>query len=313
MDPDTPSSEELPSPGAIIAPPGTSIQVAADTILGIIEKERKDAAHASHLRYLQLEQHFASYRESANAAVAAEHAQLSDTHQKLVATQVLLVQYQRMHAIDARSSAVVPLFGQRQIEAGPYVSQQTHDAEVYRAAQREENSAKQRLKELQNALRDVGIVFSSEDNSLRFEAGWATVLAQLEARDFGIMNAGRLHEVLGQLTHRLQHDRETIEQLEQRVLTLESEKAQIIDKYELELQVSKLEISLLHEAATTPNSSLTTTTTTTTTIDSTTPQARNPSGMAVPGTSSTTCVAPTDLMIARASAGKFRVQALPPL
>ncbi|KAG6860955.1 hypothetical protein C0995_005619 [Termitomyces sp. Mi166 len=220
-----------------IAPPGTAIQTAADAIIDLIASEREEAARASYQHSLQLERQFATYRESASAAIATEQARLNDTHRKLIATQALLAQYQ--HATHVRVATVAPRPGQRQIEAGD-VFQRIHDIE--------EPSAKQRLEEMQNALRDVGIVFSSEDNSLRFEAGWAAVLAQLEARDFGVMNAGRLHEVLGQLTQRLQHDRETIAQLEQRIVDLDAEKAQLIEKYELELQVSKLEISLLNDA-----------------------------------------------------------------
>ncbi|KAG6895348.1 hypothetical protein C0992_001705, partial [Termitomyces sp. T32_za158] len=147
----------------------------------------------------------------------------------------LLARYQ--YTLHAHVATVVSQSGQCQVEAGPEAS---------------EASAKQHLKEMRNALRDVGIAFSSENNSLRFEAGWATVLAQLEARDHGVMNTGRLHEVLGQLTHRLQHDRETIEQLEQRVAALNAEKEQLIEKYELELQVLRLEISLLDDAVLSP-------------------------------------------------------------
>ncbi|KAG5354053.1 hypothetical protein J132_00805 [Termitomyces sp. J132] len=239
----TPSNDPV---HARIAPPGTAIQTAADALVDLVVSEREDAARASHQHYFELERQFAIYRENANAAIVMERARLSDTHHKLLATQALLAQYQ--HTVDAHVATVVPRPGQRQIEGG-HVFQQAYDIE--------ETSAKQRLEEMQNALRDVGIVFSSEDNSLRFEAGWAAVLAQLEARDFGVMNAGRLHEVLGELTHRLQHDRETIEQLEQRSAALDAEKAQLIEKYELELQVSKLEISLLNDAVLgqTPNSS----------------------------------------------------------
>ncbi|KAG6900413.1 hypothetical protein C0993_011106 [Termitomyces sp. T159_Od127] len=222
---------------AIAAPPGAAIQAAADTLIDLIVSEREAAARASHQHFLQLEQRFASYRENANAAIATERGCLSDTRHKLLATQALLAQYQR--TLHAHMATVVPQPGQRQIEEG-HVFQQTPEAE--------EASAKQHLEYMKNALRDVGIVFSSGNNSLRFEAGWAAVLAQLEARDYGVMNAGRLHEVLGQLTHRLQHDREMIEQLEQRVASLDAEKKQLIEEYELELQVSRLEISLLNDS-----------------------------------------------------------------
>ncbi|KAG6897365.1 hypothetical protein C0992_002134 [Termitomyces sp. T32_za158] len=192
--------------------------------------EREAAEKASNQYDLQLEQRFATYRENANAAISTEWGRLSDTWHKLLATQALLARYQ--HTLQAHVTTIVSQSGQRQ-----------------QASEASEASEKQ---EMQNALRDVGIAFSSEDNSLRFEAGWAAVLAQLEARDYGVMNTGRLHEVLGQLTYRLQHDRETIEQLEQRVAALDAEKEQLIEKYELELQVLRLEISLLDDAGLSP-------------------------------------------------------------
>ncbi|KAG6854741.1 hypothetical protein C0991_002455 [Blastosporella zonata] len=238
--------------GQLVPRPGTFIQHAADLLVDIITAERRDTARAAQHRYQELEQHFATYRENANAAVAAEQARFSDAHQKLIAAQALLAQYQRMEAYGARlpNSTTQLHPGQRQILPPDYVSQkQARDAELLRTAQSEASSATQRLEELQNALRDVGITFSSEDNSLIFEAGWAVVLAHLEARDFGVMNARRLHEVLGQLTHRLQHDRKTIEQLEQRVQALDAEKTELIDKYELELQLSQLGLAILQDAA----------------------------------------------------------------
>lgn len=224
-----PSNDQI---HAMTVSPGAAIQAAADTLIDLIVSEREAAARSSHQHYLQLEQQFATYRDNANAVIVTERGRLNDIHHKLLATQTLLVRHQ--HTRHAHMATVVaPQPGQRQIETG----------QGFHQALEEGSSAKQHLEEMQNALRDVGIVFSSEDNSLRFEAGWAAVLAQLEARDYGVMNAERLHEVLGQLTHRLQHDREMIEQLEQRIAALDAEKEQLIQKYELELQVSRLEIS----------------------------------------------------------------------
>ncbi|KAG6833679.1 hypothetical protein H0H87_002875 [Tephrocybe sp. NHM501043] len=241
--------DPLPSGGHLVATPGTSIQTAANLILDIITAERKDAAQAAQQRYLQLEQNYANLKENASAAVGVEQARLSDTTEKLINAQTLLTQYQHMYAYDydpQLASVTRPFPHPGRIEYAP--SKQVHEVELHRVARQEANSVKQQLEELQNVLRDVGIIFCSKDNSLRFEAGWAAVLAQLEARDFGSMNAGRLHEVLGQLTHRLQNDRETIGQLEKQIQTLQAEKAQIVQKYELELQVSQLEASLLQNA-----------------------------------------------------------------
>ncbi|KAG6851269.1 hypothetical protein H0H93_011705 [Arthromyces matolae] len=210
--------------------PFFSLQDGADAIIALVESERKDAAAASHQRYLQLEQHFASYRQNASMVIAAEHQRFNDAQQELYATQAVLAQHQRNnnHSIDLNipsANYVNPC--QRQITSNE-LSQQNHHAD--------EISARRRLEEMQSALRDVGISFSSRDNSLIFEAGWAAVLSQLEARDFGVMNAGRLHEVLGQLTYRLQIDRETISQLRQHIINLDAEKMRIVDKYEVQLR-----------------------------------------------------------------------------
>ncbi|KAF8077803.1 hypothetical protein FPV67DRAFT_1647885 [Lyophyllum atratum] len=227
MDP-KPSSNVM-KPG----PVGTSIQVAADMLVTLIESERANAANASQARYNQLERHFISFRENSMSLVAVEQARTHQTQRELIDTQALLAQYQQYVASTA--GAV-----QNRIEYAHAAHDQARQGDVRRIEEQEkEASAQKRLDELQAVLRDIGIVFSVEDNSLRFEAGWAF---------------GRLHEVLGQLTQRLQQDHQHIAQLEQKVLASDEEKIQLVNNYELELQCLKLEISMLRDAAATVSS-----------------------------------------------------------
>ncbi|KAF5380819.1 hypothetical protein D9615_004087 [Tricholomella constricta] len=220
---------------------GTSIQLGADMLVNLIDIERADAARVSREQYAQLEKYFTSYRSNALATVAAEQAKVQEAHGKLLTTQALLTQYQ--HYVASSQGTVRQIQSANAPQAHPCQGQMQQTT-----AQSEEPTAKRRLDVLQHALQDVGIIFC-EDNSIRFEAGWAAVLAQLEARDCGVMNAGRLHEVLGQLTSKLQQDRETISQLKHQVLTLDDEKKHLVEKYELEIQCLKLEISMLQDAA----------------------------------------------------------------
>ncbi|KAG5637133.1 hypothetical protein H0H81_005662 [Sphagnurus paluster] len=242
MNPPSALNNDPPNATVRPAPVGTSIQVGTDMILNLIESDRAQTAKAFRDRYTHLEQCFTHYQNSARASFAAEQAKVHEAHQKLIATQALLTQYQQYVAS-----------GQGNVQPNPdptvHVSQ--GQMTVYRITADEGDqvaSLKRRFDDLQTALRDVGILFSAEDNSLRFEAGWGAVLAQLDTSDYGqVMKAGHLHQVLEQLEQRLQKDRETIAQLQERVVASEQEKKQMVENYLVEIDILKLENEMLRE------------------------------------------------------------------
>jgi hypothetical protein len=112
-------------------------------------------------------------------------------------------------------------------------------------ARREVALAKSQLDELQTALQKVGIGFSREENSLRFEAWWTVVLAEIEGTERGSMKPDELQRMLGNLTRRLQSDREKIQQAEQQLLASDKEREQMAGNYESMVASLNHEISML--------------------------------------------------------------------
>ncbi|KAG5647295.1 hypothetical protein DXG03_000832 [Asterophora parasitica] len=219
----------------------SSLQAGTEKILELIAAEREDATRDARAHVANLEYQLRSFKHSADALIAAERAKTHAIHDSLVQNQAILAQYQQYVANNQgavqqqQRHPVTPRH--MQIATAPYADAQSVKSDAY---------MRRRLEDLQNALQDVGITFC-EDNSLRFEAGWASVLAQLEAHDFGVLNAGRLQQVLLQLSEKLRSDRKTILQLEQRVLSSDEEIRQMTEKYEMEIQRLKRELSLVQD------------------------------------------------------------------
>ncbi|KAG6814544.1 hypothetical protein H0H92_000071 [Tricholoma furcatifolium] len=221
---------DLTLPSAQSSPPGTSIQHGADQILAVIDSERQHVARIFHLRYNELEDHFARYRENAKAAIGAEVQRVRDLEQNLAATRRLLAQYTSA----THPSSAISFPRQMLVAARDF---HHHQLGMEKASQTEGASAEQRLGYLQNLLKDVGITFCTEDNSLTFGACWAAVLGQLDVREFGVLDGGRLQEILQQLAYKLHSDKETVERLERRISILDAEKAELIS-YQLEVSKS---------------------------------------------------------------------------
>ncbi|RDB21216.1 hypothetical protein Hypma_011751 [Hypsizygus marmoreus] len=232
-----------PPPAVAPAPVGTSIQIAADMLVALVESQREEAAASAREQLQKLEHFFHAFRQQTMTMHAAEQAQVSDARQKLVDMQTRFTEFQQNFAMPT-TSAPLPL--SRQIEIAP---DQSNNSATHTPHEEEESLVKKHLDELQSALRGVGIVFSSEENTLRFEAEWAAVLAELGAQDLGVMNPTAFNELLGRLHRRLQGDRETIAQLQQKVIASEEERKQVANGYEMEIAALRLEISMMQDNA----------------------------------------------------------------
>jgi hypothetical protein len=238
-------------------PVGTSIQSGADALMALIEAERVNAAALARDQFRKLEQMFNAFRQRSMTIHAANQAQLAEANQNIQHLQYRLAQSQPMAATEPTENAsqlavIQPGTSQYDVEA--------LRAEVCRItgetleARREEAMAKRQFEELQTALQRVGIGFSREQNSLRFEAGWAVVLAEIEGTERGLMNPDELQQMLGNLTQRLQSDREKIKQLGQRLLSSEKERELIANTYENTLASLRRENSVLQGLASSKSS-----------------------------------------------------------
>jgi hypothetical protein len=243
-------------PSAKPAPVGTSIQAGADVIMALIEAERVNAAAQARDQCHKLERMFNAFRQQSITIYAANQAQLAEAHQNIQHLQHRLNHSQPIEPKPTENpsqlAVIQPGTSQYDIEA-------LH-AEVRRTtaesldARKEEALAKGQLDELQTALQRVGIGFSREENSLRFEAGWAVVLAEIDGTERGTMNPNGLQQMLGNLTRRLQSDREKIKQLEQRLLSSDNEREQMAKNYETTISSLRQEISVLEDLASSSSS-----------------------------------------------------------
>ncbi|KAF9469212.1 hypothetical protein BDZ94DRAFT_1243963 [Collybia nuda] len=224
-----------------------AIQAGADALTSLIETERADAVATSREQYQRLEQLFHTYQHQAETVHAADQIKLGQIYQQLLQVQA------RFSPLQQESAQV----GQSQgTEASTTVALQNDQEnlreEITKAnmkileAQRAELLATRRFEELQSVLQKVGITFSSTDKSLRFSASWAFVLAELETLGRGPANPEELQELLGQLTQKLQNDRDTIAALERKILSSEQERQKMVEDYETKISSFKLEVSMLH-------------------------------------------------------------------
>jgi DNA repair exonuclease SbcCD ATPase subunit len=232
-----------------------AIQAGADTILSLIESERTNAAAASQEQLQRLEQLFYTYQRHAENTRAVDQAMLVQEQRERLEIQTRFAQLQQAYSLLTAESA--QLAQSQSIEASALASRddrETLRAEVIRTtmealeARRVEALATRQVEEIQSALQKVGIAYSSADNALQFSAGWVVVLAELESKGSGPMNPDELQEMLGRLTRRLQGDRQKITALEEKALSFEQERQQMVDEYEMEIASLKLEVSMLHDA-----------------------------------------------------------------
>lgn len=227
------------------APVGTSIQSGTDAVMALIEAERMNAAALARDQFYNLDRMFNAFRQQSMTIHAANQAQLAEANQNIQHLQYRLSQSAPEPSENASQLAVTqPGTSQYDVEA--------LQAEVCRItaesidARREEALAKRHLDELQTALQRFGIGFSREENSLRFEAGWAVVLAEIEGSERGSMNLDDLQQMLGNLTQRLQGDREKIRQLEQQLRSSAKEE-HLANNLENSLTSSRRENSVLQD------------------------------------------------------------------
>jgi hypothetical protein len=242
-------------PPAKAAPVGTSIQTAADVIMALIEAERVNAAVVARDQLHKLQRMFHAFQLQAMSTHAANEAHLADADQNLQHMQSLLAQSQPARLLPENTSQLAVI----QPNIHQYDTEALH-AEISRAnadalnARKEQAATKSQLDEIQIALQRVGIRFSREENTLHFEAGWAVVLAEIESSDRAAMNLDELHQVLENLTRRLQGDREKINQLEQRLLSSDQEREQMANNYETALASLRQEFTKLQNLATSNSS-----------------------------------------------------------
>jgi len=243
-------SQNQPSVNSV--PVGLSIQAGADAIMSLIEAERMNGAAVARNQYHKLERVFNTFRQQSVNVHIADQAQLAEARQNIQQLQDHLAQSQQtapvMPAENTSQLAVIEP-GMSQYDANALRAEISRSIAEAPDARREEALAKRQLDELQTALQRVGISFFHEANTFSFEAGWAVVLAEIGSTEGGPMNPDELHQILTNLSQRLQGDREKINQLEQQLLSSDHERQQMSENYEVALASLTNEISTLQNLA----------------------------------------------------------------
>lgn len=229
-----------------IAPVGTSIQVGADVLMEIIKSERANAAAAALDQLRRFEQFFNDFKQQTRAMHANDMERVADAQKRLVEMQTQFIQSRDIPPSVSNASNPLPL--SRQITAASRSPDQTRpvDSHTVPTGSEEESLAKQQLDNIQTALKEVGIIFSTEDNLLNFGVGWDAVLAELGNSSSRILSSGTL---LQRLTDRLQRDREAIAILKQKLSDSVEARENADKTYKMDIAALKLKVLMFQDNA----------------------------------------------------------------